>query len=249
MRAARIWSRDIGADPIRNYRTRVRAVLIANAGDNDGGVVAERFRELGWVFELWAREDAPTWPELPADVGLVLSLGSDWSVYWNDIAPNVASESDLVRTAHGRGLPIFGICFGGQMLAHALGGSVDRSPEPEIGWFSVDFGQKLAIYRKEVWFQWHYDHFTPPPGAEELGIGAQGSQAFLIGSSLGLQFHPEVTPEIVGRWSAGGGEVELARVGVDADQLRVDTASHAHMSRQAGRRLVDWFVEHVMPAR
>ena len=239
-------SREIGDPPIRNYRTRVRAVLIANGGDNDGGVVAERFRELGWTFELWAREDAPSWPEFPTDVGLVLSLGSDWSVYWDDIATNVAAEDALLRAAHGRGVPIFGICFGGQMLAHALGGSVERSPEPEIGWFSVDFDEKLALFKQEVWFQWHYDRFTPPQDAEELGVGAQGSQAFLIGASLGLQFHPEVTSEIVGRWTTGGGAAELSRVGVDAAQLVADTTAHAHMSRDAGRRLVDWFVAHVM---
>lgn len=224
----------------------MRALLIANGGDNDGGVVAERFRELGWTFEPWAREDAPTWPALPADVGLVVSLGSDWSVYWDDIAPNVEAEAAILRAAHGRGVPIFGICFGGQMLAHALGGRVERAPQPEIGWFSVNFGQKLAKFRQEVWFQWHYDRFAPPPGAEELGSGAQGSQAFLVGTSLGLQFHPEVNPAIVGRWSAGGGAVELTRVGVDAEKLSIDTASHAHMSREAGRNLVDWFVDHVM---
>ena len=221
-------------------------MLIANGGDNDGGVVAERFGELGWTFESWAREDAPSWPNLPSDVGLVLSLGSDWSVYWDDIAPNVAAETAILRAAHGHGIPIFGICFGGQMLAHALGGRVERSPEPEIGWFPVDFGQKLAKFRQEVWFQWHYDRFVCPQGAEELGVGAQGSQAFLVEASLGLQFHPEVTPDIVGRWSAGGGAAELARVGINAQQLVADTASHAHMSREAGRRLVDWFVENVM---
>jgi GMP synthase-like glutamine amidotransferase len=224
----------------------VRAVLIANGGDNDGGVVVERFRELGWDFASWAREDAPAWDALPNDVGLVISLGSDWSVYWDDIAPNVAAEAALLRLAHGRRVPIFGICFGGQMLAHALGGSVERATAPEIGWFPVDCDENLAQFRQQVWFQWHYDRFTPPPGAAELGVGAQGSQAFMVGSSLGLQFHPEVTPKIVRRWSQGPGEVELARVGIDAHQLCSDTESHAHMSRDAGRRLVDWFVSRAM---
>lgn len=227
----------------------MRAIIIANHADADGGEVAARFAHHGWVFETWNREQAPDWAPLPDDVGLVVPLGSDWSVYWEDVAPNVAAEAKLLQTAHRRGVPVFGICFGGQMLAHALGGSVARSPEPEIGWFLVDFGQELAIYRQEVWFQWHYDSFTPPPDAEELGIGAQGSQAFLIGSSLGLQFHPEVTPGIVERWSSGAGAVELARVGIDRDELLAETRSHAHVSATAAHRLVDWFIERVMRAR
>ena len=224
----------------------MRAVLIANGGDNDGGVVVERFREVGWTFELWSREDALGWHDLAEDVGLVVSLGSDWSVYWGDIAPLVAAEAALLVKAHGRGVPIFGICFGGQMLAHALGGHVERSPEPEIGWFSVDFGPELEDFRQEVWCQWHYDRFVPPAGAVELGRGPQGSQAFRVGSSLGLQFHPEVTEAIVARWSSGPGEAELARVGIDPSQLASATTAHAHMSRVAGRKLVDWFVAHVM---
>ena len=239
-------SREIGDAPIRNYRTRVRAVLIANGGDNDGGVVAERFRELGWTFELWSREDALGWPDLAEDVGLVVSLGSDWSVYWEDIAPLVAAEAAILARAHARQVPIFGICFGGQMLAHALGGHVERSPEPEIGWFSVDFCPELDQFRQKVWFQWHYDRFVPPPDAAELGQGRQGSQAFRVRSSLGLQFHPEVTEAIVSRWSSGPGEAELARVGIDRHQLLSATTAHAHMSRAAGRKLVDWFVANVM---
>ncbi|MEY2969009.1 MAG: hypothetical protein RIQ64_1636 [Actinomycetota bacterium] len=219
--------------------------MIANHADADGGEVAARFEQHGWVFETWNREDAPDWDPLPGDVGLVVPLGSDWSVYWADIAPNVAAESALLRAAHTRGVPIFGICFGGQMLAHALGGTVERSPEPEIGWFSVDFGQKLAKFGQEVWFQWHYDRFVPPTGAEVLATSAQGTQAFIMGRSLGLQFHPEITPRIVERWSAGQGEAELERVGIDRAGLIAATRSHAHVAATVAHRLVDWFLASV----
>lgn len=228
----------------------MRAIIIANHADADGGVVAERFGELGWDFSLWSREDADNWSDLPDDVGLVVPLGSDWSVYWEDIAAFVAGEARILGMAHRRGTPIFGICFGGQMLAHALGGRVERAAAPEIGWFAVAADpEKASVFAENPWFQWHYDRFTPPPGARELASGPQGCQAFVLGSSLGVQFHPEITPAIVERWSSGAGAEELARVGRDPSALVSDTNSHAHVSARAARRLVDWFVEHCMTPR
>jgi GMP synthase-like glutamine amidotransferase len=238
-------SREIGDDPIGNYRTPVRAIVIANHADADGGAVTERLGEVGWSFEVWSREEAPGWPDLPPDVGLVVPLGSDWSVYWEDISAHVAAEAHLLRTAHNRGTPIFGICFGGQMLAHALGGHVERAQESEIGWFLVDSDPEMPTFWTQTpWFQWHYDRFVPPTGAIELARGAQGSQAFVIGRSLGLQFHPEITPAIVERWSSGAGSGELARLGLDPAALLAETFSHEHVSRESARRLVDWFVAH-----
>lgn len=220
----------------------MRAIVIANRADADGGVVVERFVELGWTFESWNRDDAPAWPGLPEDVGLVVSLGSDWSVYWDDVATHVAAEAGLVRAAHGRGTPVFGICFGGQILAHALGGRVERARAPEIGWFSVvSDPDHSELFGQNPWFQWHYDRFSPPGGAHELATGAQGSQAFAIGRSLGMQFHPEVTSAIVTRWSSGAGAGELQRLGLDGATLLDATRSHEHVSRVAARRLVDWF--------
>ncbi|MBU6227375.1 MAG: gamma-glutamyl-gamma-aminobutyrate hydrolase family protein [Acidobacteria bacterium] len=234
----------------------MRAIIIANHGDADGGEVAHRFARLGWSFETWNRERAPEWEPLPDDVGLVVPLGSDWSVYWDDVAPFVAAEAELLRVAHGRRVPIFGVCFGGQMLAHALGGRVERADQPEIGWFSVDPNPEMTPFLAEnppfhhnPWFQWHYDRFVPPMEATVLATGAQGTQAFLLDRSLGLQFHPEVTPAIIERWSTGHGAVELARVGVDPEALAAATRSHAHVSAHAAHRVVDWFTEHVMPLR
>ena len=230
----------------------MRAVLIANRGDNDGGVVGDQLRAHGYVFEHWVREDAAAWTDLPADVELVVPLGSDWSVYWPDIAPAVEAEARLLRAAHHRGTPIFGICFGGQMLAHALGGRVERAERPEIGWFSIDWAvtkvtdsavvETLATAR---WLQWHYDRFIPPADAQVLATGPLGVQAFVTGRSFGVQFHPEITPEIVERWSSGAGAEELVRSGIDPDELRRATRVHASDSASRAHDLVDWFVRHL----
>ena len=230
----------------------MRALLIANRGDNDGGVVGHLLRARGYVFEHWVREDSDDWAELPGDVELVVPLGSDWSVYWPDIAPAVEAEAGLLRAAHRRGTPVFGICFGGQMLAHALGGRVERAERPEIGWFSIEWSVTNVTPSSLVealapahWLQWHYDRFVPPPDAQVLATGPLGVQAFLTGRSFGVQFHPEATPEIVEHWSSGAGTEELVRSGIDPDELRRATSEYASQSALRAEVLVDWFVGHL----
>jgi len=52
------------------------------------------------------------------------------------------------------------------------------------------------------WLSWHDDELLPPPAAEVLAANASGVQAYRAGIHTGVQFHPEVTPEIVAAWGA-----------------------------------------------
>ena len=114
----------------------MRALLIANSADADAGFVGDRFRHHGFAFSECHREVPGEWPPLDG-IDLVLSLGSEWSVYWPHVAESVAAEAALIGDAQRRGVPQFGICFGNQTMAHALGGTVERGREPEIGWCDV----------------------------------------------------------------------------------------------------------------
>lgn len=230
----------------------MRGILIANDADNDAGVVGAIFVDLGYTFTQLTRENAENWPKLGADIELVVSLGSEWSVYWPDIAKNMECEADLLREAHQRRIPTLGICFGAQMLAHALGGSVLAAPTPEIGWFTVVwkdnfegseplFAHLGADFGEKLWFQWHYDTFLPPSEAQILATSPVGIQAFRLGTSLGIQFHPEVTPAIVERWMSGKGADEIRAVGREPDQLRHECEVNCEESRVAAVGLVAWF--------
>jgi len=223
----------------------VRALLIANSNDADAGYVGDRFRSHGFAFDECHREQPGEWPQLDGR-DLVLLLGSEWSVYWPEVAHNVAAESAVIHDAVRRGVPVFGICFGNQVLAHALGGSVQRSAQPEVGWMSVASDMPHAI-AEGPWLQWHYDVVTVPDGATELARSAVGPQAWRLGRTFSTQFHPEATETMLRRWSAGPGADELARTGSSAEELMAVTRANVALSRPNADRIVDWFLEVVAP--
>lgn len=227
----------------------MRAILIANKADDDGGHVVAYFQKMGYTFTTLMREESDQWPLLGNDVQLVVPIGSDWSVYWDDIAHHVRRESELLKSAHQAGVPLFGVCFGAQILAFALGGEVRRAQHSEIGWFSVDwepsFRQKMGDLAEKEWFQWHYDMFVPPTEAQIWAKSSTGVQAFQCGRSFGVQFHPEVTPGVVERWSRVGtdtGPVELQQAGIDPELLLEETVRRADTYASQCDALLGFFV-------
>ncbi len=221
----------------------MRALVVGNRGDADPGLVGARLVEVGFSLERNEREYPREWKSL-AGVDVLLLLGSDWSVYWEANAKEVAAEVDLVTTAMQRGVPIFAICFGAQLVAHALGGSVTRAQQPEISWCAVSSTTYPELFGHS-WLQWHYDLFTVPPGLRTVAINDVGPQAMLGKRVLATQFHPEATPEIVVRWSSGAGGLELAKLGIDAKHLCEISGERVAAVAPASVRLVDWFLAEV----
>ena len=221
----------------------MRALLVGNRGDADAGLVGARLGEVGFSFERNEREYPREWKSL-AGVDLLLLLGSEWSVYWEGNEKEVAAEADLVTTAMQRGVPIFGICYGAQLIAHALGGTVTRSHTPEVGWHVVSstaYPDLLA----GTWLQWHYDVFTLPSSLQSVAANDVGPQAMLGRRVFATQFHPEVTLDIITRWSTGAGAVELSKLGIDAKHLCEMSVDQVASRAPATARLVDWFLGEV----
>ena len=174
--------------------------IVEQQPDAPAGLLAEWARARGHdVVTLRAPElGAGPWPD-PTRFGAIAPLGAEHSVHAS-ADPWIAPQIAFLREAHERGVPVLGLCFGGQALAAALGGAVGPGP----------------------WFAWHNDTFTLPPGAQELARSAACPHAFRLGTSVGLQFHPEVTPAIVAGWVHGGRETLAARR-IDADALEAQT--------------------------
>ena len=121
-----------------------QVLFLANDPTAPVGLLGEVFAESGFdisTFDVVApdRPDDPvvdvSFPD-PLDYDVIVPLGARWAVY-DERVPWIADEMDLVRRGLDAGVGVLGVCFGGQLLAAALGGTVARSPQPEIGWCDV----------------------------------------------------------------------------------------------------------------
>ena len=219
----------------------VRALLVANSDDGDAGFVGHHLRTQGFAFTELLRERPDEWPDLDG-ADLVVLLGSEWSVYWPAVRDAVRAEAALVRAARERGIAILAICYGSQLVAEALGGTVARAPTAEVGWVGIDSDEPQIA--AGPWLAWHGDVVSLPAGATQLAANGCGPQAWRLGRILCTQFHPEATETMLARWSAGGQD-ELAEAGLTRDRLMAETREHVAVSRTNAERLTDWFLEHV----
>jgi GMP synthase-like glutamine amidotransferase len=173
-------------------------------------------------------------PELNGQA-FVASLGSPHNP--ESPVPEVQAELEFIDRAVDHGIPVLGLCFGGQVLAKVLGGEIERAPRPELGWHTISSSEPDVI-PEGPWLQWHFDCFTLPPGAIELARSEVAVQAFAHGPHLGVQFHPESTIEIVRSWAwADRGRVS------DGEALLERGRHHAEPAARAAFDLFDAFWE------
>jgi GMP synthase-like glutamine amidotransferase len=231
----------------------VRVLLIQHDHICTPGYVGERLTDRGFdlVLHQVVREDRFLSPDVeiefpdPTDFDAIVPMGAPWSVYDHQaIGTWVPAELKMLRAAHDHQVPVLGICFGGQMLAAAHGGSVSRSAAPEIGWVEVDSDDESLVL-SGLWFQWHYDQWQLPNAAQEVARNPSSSQAFVLGRNLAVQFHPEMTSEILASWIATGGAEEITRFGIKLDDLVRQTADQDATNRERAHRLVDQFLDRV----
>jgi GMP synthase-like glutamine amidotransferase len=219
----------------------LRALVVQHEEATPPGLVTEWLAHHGIEADE-VRIDLATEDVDPTGHDLVVSLGAEFAAF-DDHLPHVPREGRLMRRALDAGVPVLGLCYGGQLLARVLGGEVFRSDVAEIGWLPVRTTD-AELVSEGPWFQWHFDCFTLPPGAELVAESDVGPQAFVSGRSLGLQFHPEVTPEIMDDWVRVYRH-ELDAEGVDPDAILAATAANAERNSAAAWRLLERFFDHV----
>jgi GMP synthase-like glutamine amidotransferase len=165
---------------------------------------ALRDRQITFDYADLYQNGAPE--PVPGDYGALVFMGGPMSV--NDDLPYLRREKEYIRSAIARGIPVLGICLGAQLIASALGAAVRKNPAKEIGWFDLHFTAAAAGDRlfdglvQESVFHWHGEAFDLPEGAALLASSDLcRNQAFRIGPRVyGLQFHLEVTPEMIADW-------------------------------------------------
>lgn len=225
----------------------MRGLVVGNGNDFDPGFVGQRLREHGYAFAECHRERPDEWPPLDG-IDLVLLLGSEWHVYDAATADLVEAEAQVVRDAIVADVPVLGICFGGQVIAHALGGEVTRTDRYEIGWYEVEpLAGAPGDFVAGPWVEWHDDVFSVPEGFDVLARTESGPQLVRGGRVVGTQFHPECTETMLAGWLRQGGAEQYRAYGRDPSQFLAETRANTGFSRPNAAALVDWFVREVAP--
>lgn len=172
------------------------------------GTLGEFFKATDYkskIAELYNGEALPSLAECEA----IISLGGPMNVYEEDKYPFLKDEDNFLKKAIKEEIPILGICLGAQLLAKACGAKVTKAAQKEIGWCGVELTQTgksdrlfAGLPHKLSIFQWHEDTFALPESAAHLAQSKVcPNQAFRFGkNAYALQFHVEVTPDMIGSW-------------------------------------------------
>ncbi|GAA1654088.1 type 1 glutamine amidotransferase [Georgenia ruanii] len=233
---------------------------------HDPDVPLDRF--AAWLEGVETRvvrlDDGEPVPAVDALGAGLLVLGGDQNAYDDERAPWLPATRRLLADAVAADVPVLGICLGHQLLAAALGGRVEVAPPPgrEAGIVPVMWrpearedpvlGAAIAAAAPDVVAagelggalvpSMHADAVVDlPAGGRWLAFSTMYPfQAMRVGSALGVQFHPEASPELLARWAASSGE-DAAAV------LAQARARDAHVA-PVGRAIAQAFAAQVRAA-
>jgi GMP synthase (glutamine-hydrolysing) len=205
-------------------------VVLLNAAYGSDNARRNFVRDLPCAVEDYDATEG----ELPAhdDVDAAVVTGSKASTYWDE--PWIDDLRTWLREADDRGLPLLGICFGHQILAEALGGTVDDMGEYELGYHDVERTDDSPLFDglddRFVAFTTHHDEVTElPPGARLIAENDYSIQGYQRGHAFGLQFHPEFDRDTSRRVTEGkdlpDGEVDAALATITDDNVAAATAA------------------------
>ena len=226
--------------------------VLRNEHDAPAGYLGDALdrRKMEWnVVCLDAGDRLPK----PEDVSGVAVLGGAMGVHDDEEFPFLADEKRFLLDATNAGIPVLGICLGCQMLADVLGGRAYRAEAAEVVFAPIvptRFGRAepvvAALTERRV-IRFHQDTFDAPPGATLLATGGGFDQAFRIGSALGIQPHPEVTPDLLGGWLGSGTGREVAiRSGADPDALIADHRAAESEAAATASAVFDAWIDEVL---
>lgn len=183
-------------------------LVVLHQARSTPGRIGERLERRGYALDVRRPALGDALPErLDGHDGVVV-FGGPMSA--NDPAPFITEEIRLLERALASATPSLGVCLGAQLMARALGARVAPHEEGacEIGYYPLEAtqaGAALMPWPSHV-YHWHSEGFDLPAGADLLATGsAFPNQAFRYGgTAYGLQFHPEVTREMMCAWTERG---------------------------------------------
>ncbi len=166
------------------------------------------------------------------DVSGVAILGGAMVAHDDEEFPFLVGEKRFLAECTNAGLPVLGICLGCQLLADVLGGRAYRAIAGEVVFESIELNADgeaepvVSAFAGRPVIRFHQDTFDLPPGATLLATGGGFDQAFHVGSAIGIQPHPEVTPMLLSGWLGDGEGRRIAlEIGTDPNALIAEFAA------------------------
>jgi GMP synthase (glutamine-hydrolysing) len=175
------------------------SIIILDFGSQTTQLIARRVRELGVFSEIWPPDVSADKVRQRAPKGVIFS-GGPASVY----EPGAPQPDPEILNL---GIPILGICYGLQLLAHLQDGKVQRAQEREFGRSELNVTSPTALFadlatKQTVWMS-HGDRLLElPSGFHSIGVSDNSPHAAIEHQEkrqYGVQFHPEVSHTERGR--------------------------------------------------
>jgi GMP synthase (glutamine-hydrolysing) len=224
----------------------MRVLSIVHHDPTDGGVFDETAERLGHTIERWL-PPLETTRSTPEQFDAIMVFGGAMHPDEDDEHPWLQGEVEFLEQALDVGVPLLGVCLGAQLIARAAGAEVGPAKVSEVGWHEVELtaaGHEdpvLSMLPPRIdAFQWHHYTFGLPDSATELARSTAARQAFTIDRrAWGIQFHAEVTREMIASWAVEGA-AQLATTPAD---LLVQTDRLIDTWNEAGRLLCTAFLQ------
>jgi len=230
----------------------LKALVVQNIDIEGPGLLREEMEKAGWRLDLRMMDQpGASLPGTLIGYKALIILGGPMNVYEEEAYPYLRQVDQLIKSAIQEGLPVIGICLGGQLIAKALDAPVTRNPVKEIGWYKLRLtadGIKSSLFEglpeEFPVFQWHGDTFAMPDGAIHLATSSDcAHQAFSYGRHVfALQFHLEVTTAVIKTWAkAYADEIDEFSGSGAAERMATETEAIWETYKQvASQFLVNW---------
>lgn len=183
-----------------------KILLIVHQEHSNPGRIGALTAEFGFEPVICRHACGDPLPASLDDYAAAVMFGGPMSANDDDTLDFIRNELDWLALPLRSGTPFLGVCLGAQLLARHLGARV--APHDcgyhEIGYYPIRAtAAGCGLFQAEQYFyQWHGEGFDLPYGAELLATGELfENQAFRYGNAYGIQFHPEVTLEMMHRWT------------------------------------------------
>lgn len=188
-------------------------LIIKNIASEGPGTIEDFLKEKGMSYSIIDLSDCKTRIPDTRDFSHLVVMGGPMAVYDMDDHSFLSYEAAIIRAFIKNRKPVLGICLGAQMIAYSLGARVYPGAVKEVGWHKAvitDEGMNDPAFSSlsaggeplaDV-FQWHGDTFDLPKKAVRTASSDKyDNQSFRYGDNIhALQFHIEVTPEIIREW-------------------------------------------------